>query len=200
MYMARKNIFKGSLDATGFTLIELLVVVLIIGILAAVALPWYQKAVVKSRAAQLMTAATSVGRDAMAYKMATGENPIEFGQLSLDYDLPTKRTERGICGNLVASTDASRENDTYQIVINTYGAGTFINAAFVSGPYKCVGFAYVVEDSTLNLEPGKLYCVEIAETSASGGWSAFEPAGGFCEKVMKGTYVGNNSWRFYKLP
>ena len=66
-----------------FTLIELLVVVLIIGILAAIALPQYQKAVERSKSAQAVTMLKSVYQAAEEYYLANGTWPKKFADLSV---------------------------------------------------------------------------------------------------------------------
>ena len=72
----------------GFTLIELLVVVLIIGILAAVALPQYTKAVNRARAAEALTNLKSLVTAQKVYLMTNGTYTNKLSEL--DFSLPIK--------------------------------------------------------------------------------------------------------------
>ena len=63
---------KNNRSKKGFTLIELLVVVLIIGILAAIAMPQYQKAVNKAKMAELKTFMGNAKRAVEIYIMENG--------------------------------------------------------------------------------------------------------------------------------
>jgi len=82
---------------SGFTLIELLVVVLIIGILAAVALPQYQKAVEKSRATEGLTLLKTIANANRAYHIATGTYATNIDDL--DIEIPGTLKLYSIVGN-----------------------------------------------------------------------------------------------------
>ena len=93
----QKIVLDGKLPATGrlggFTLIELLVVVLIIGILSAVALPQYEKAVEKSRATEGITLARNIALANQAYYMANGTWAADINDLDLEF--PGEDTSSG---------------------------------------------------------------------------------------------------------
>ncbi|ACC97899.1 PilE-like protein [Elusimicrobium minutum Pei191] len=67
----------------GFTLIELLVVVLIIGILAAIALPQYNKTVERSRITEALILSRAALNSQQIYKLQTGDYALSWDELDI---------------------------------------------------------------------------------------------------------------------
>ncbi len=77
---------------SGFTLIELLVVVLIIGILASIAFPQYQKAVEKTRFTQLIVANKAIVDAQNEYYLANGVYASRPDELTVQYPMNQEGT------------------------------------------------------------------------------------------------------------
>lgn len=118
--------------AGGFTLIELLVVVLIIGILAAVALPQYRVAVEKARAMQALTMMQHIAKAQEAYFLATGNYATDFDELGIE-----------VPG---ASISPNRRQDRdFLYVLSIGDAANFATAARCTNGWNCQHTDYAFE-------------------------------------------------------
>jgi type II secretion system protein G len=179
-----------------FTLIELLVVVLIIGILASVALPQYQKVVEKSRAMEAVQLIKTVSQAVDVYYLANGTWPLTFEELAID--IPWTQRETGYIPAYI--TDV-RSNGKWSIQLHSQNEGYYsILATRLDGKYK--GAAFMVRKQlpagTNPLEVlNAISCVEFL----TGNNVFTASAGSFCTQIMKGTeIVSNQSNRIYSLP
>ncbi len=155
----------------GFTLIELLVVVLIIGVLTAIAIPQYQKAVLKSRFSSLMPLAKSVANAQEAYYLANGRYATNVN--ALDIDVPN---DPKIGVNISQDTDGSY--------------------AYVLAYNDDINANYIVYQAHSDNFPYNIHC-EADKNDSSAQWLCDKGLNG--EYLTSGKSLSGGNWETYIL-
>ena len=129
---------------SAFTLIELLVVVLIIGILAAVAVPQYQVAVTKTRLVQALTMTKAVKDAEQVYYLANGVYAPSLKELDISFDN--------------CALDESQSDTSATVLAHRYKCQNKLLNLFVTptdptkGLNTVYAYIYKDEDKTLGVE------------------------------------------------
>ncbi len=176
-----KKVVKNSCFTKGFTLIELLVVVLIIGILAAVALPQYQKAVEKAKAEQALIFLNAVWKACETYYLEHGEWPSKFKNLDIEVAAEWKGKVRWYTSG---NTDV-RSNGDFSIQLVEQHGWFEVMAGRISGPYAGAGFDIAGSLPDEQIQGGrKLRTINCIENTGQYGIKFNANEGDYCQKIF----------------
>ena len=172
------------LNKKAFTLIELLVVVLIIGILAAIAVPQYQKAVMKSDLHRGISLVESIYQAQQAYYLTHGDFATNFD--NLDISLP------------IDSSCTKGTNPQYIYYSCKFGVigiyDKFSNIQFLPANNK-IAYLHFIKDnevSSINttFEKDKRYCFAKPNN---------DTANSICQNMGGNLVAESGAWKYYKL-
>ncbi len=164
----------------GFTLIELLVVVLIIGILAAVAVPQYQKAVVKSRVTEALSILKTIRQAQETYYLANGSYSVSLDDL--DISIPADRITTWV------GTDVNRPN-TYMYSCSKTGDACMARSP--SGARLPLLQANFLHNS--GLHPDSLLCTALSDGTKNTIGEQI------CKSLAVSFFLEENGYVYYQI-
>ncbi len=172
-----KEVKQNKKFTKGFTLLELLVVVLIIGVLAAIALPQYKRAVEKSKSAEALTILKAVSGSIQRYYLTNSSFPSDFKDL--DIGIP-------MTGNVKFMPNAwdktALSNEDWSLSFENNAGYTTLIIGRIKGKYAGAGFSAAYYASGNN-KPGSIHCFERL-SSANYLFDTNLPEGSYCEGIM----------------
>lgn len=136
----------------GFTLIELLVVIIIIGVLAAIALPSFLNQANKAKQSEAKQYVGSMNRSQQAYYLEKGEFTTDIGQLGLGIKTQTDNYIYSAAQiNAFTATNAmvSSRGDSRKPALKSYTGGVLLGTVAAGG--EGTTLAVVCEKDTIGV-------------------------------------------------